>query len=88
MYCEPCDCASNAVVKRFVLCVFIDVRCAESLGFNYGLCLRKKMYHIISNQLRVHRKQLFVFAAKSYNVTEEVLSDETRGWKHLNSYNL
>jgi len=34
---QPCDSTSNAVIKRSVLYVFINLRCAESVCLYYGL---------------------------------------------------
>jgi len=42
-----CDSASSAVAKRFVLYVFIHLRCAESVCLYYGLRFCGQKYIII-----------------------------------------
>jgi len=47
------DSASNAVVKRSVLSVFINQRCAECVCFYYGLRVWGQIYNItICDRLR------------------------------------
>jgi len=46
---QPCDSASNVIVKRSVLYLFINLRCAESVCLYYGLRVCGQKYIITTD---------------------------------------
>jgi len=58
MCLKPCDSVCNAVAKRSVLYVFINLLCAESVCFNYRLRVYGSKY-IITMGVRRGAKRAF-----------------------------